>query len=236
VTFGVKVGASAQQTPQISVGYDQLDAVILPLAMDGTATGNGSNTCQSIATSAENFSTKTTQNNGSVTTGHLSPWFDECKFVGSSFNNQHDAYSVYSNFGANVGVGDAPGTNSTNAGAHLNMAVAKIFATGVAAQTAAAALSGNYIQQRQSAQINLVEKITGVDLEANISTITEGMKNNGYQAEANELTTSCASDSNTCIRFIFGPDLSVGALISFYANIPNPPLTAAPAPAPGAKK
>ena len=33
VTVGLKVGTDAKQQPQITVGYDQVDAAVVPLAM-----------------------------------------------------------------------------------------------------------------------------------------------------------------------------------------------------------
>lgn len=119
-SVGVKVGTNTGETPQILIGYDRQEAVIMPLlANTGEHSANGN--LLSPCDPAEDY-------DGDDDALH------PCLFVASRTDGQNrssqDSYSVLASFGAEISADSTGGKGSVG--------LAQYFSTGLAAQLLAA--------------------------------------------------------------------------------------------------
>lgn len=119
-SVGVKVGTNTGETPQILIGYDRQEAVIMPLlanTSEHSANGNLLSPCDP----AEDY-------DGDDDALH------PCLFVASRTDGQNrssqDSYSVLASFGAEISADSTAGKGSVG--------LAQYFSTGLAAQLLAA--------------------------------------------------------------------------------------------------
>lgn len=112
---GIQVGVDAKEIPQITIGYNRQEGVMLPLKM---VADNGTNSPAKSASGA------------GVGTGK--PSIADLKYVGTNNNKdtqREDAYSVIAILNVN-----SSGNVGSNSSAGAAMGVSQYFATGVAAQ------------------------------------------------------------------------------------------------------
>lgn len=112
-SFGLKVGTTAGQTPEILVGYDRQEAVIMPLVANVKSVNGNLEPCD--------FSQEVRVNGGGTYAIH------PCSLVAYRDGAQ-DSYSVLASFGAKFG------GKSGGAGVEAQGGLAQYFATGMAAQ------------------------------------------------------------------------------------------------------
>lgn len=114
-TFGIKAGASTGEVPEIIVGYDRQEAVVMPLLAN------------TVDTSEDGYNrlgpcpvTDPIEVTGGIYAIH------PCSFVSIKGGNL-DSYSVLASFGAEFGAGASTDVD-------VNGGLAQYFATGMAAQ------------------------------------------------------------------------------------------------------
>lgn len=119
-TVGVKAGQNANQVPELIIGYDRQEAVIMPLLANTTEGSSG------LLSPCDPVDGK----DGGSPPETIHP----CKFVGARSSQEgvdiQDSYSVLASFGAQI-EGSAKDTRGA-------VGLAQYFATGVAAQVLAA--------------------------------------------------------------------------------------------------
>jgi hypothetical protein len=132
-TFGLKAGTSTGQVPEVVVGYDRQEAVILPLVANTGSDGPA------------NLLTPCDLATDVVVNGEAQFAVHPCSLVATNGSAQ-DSYSVLASFGASY---DAGGSGARGG-------LAQYFATGIAAQVLAAkggaALVGTGEAAKASAQ------------------------------------------------------------------------------------
>lgn len=207
-TVGVKIGTTAQQVPVIQVGYDQLDAVILPLAMDRKRhTGTQNSICGYLY---ENPIPP------DIKTGDL---VKSCKFESIGSDKSRDSYSVYSNFSAKIGANTAMANKSAN----VDITLGKYFATGMAAERLAAN-AGNRSDRRSAVQVEIVSKLNSYASPAGqaafpgkLNAVMIPMDGENFGEYSSLIKTNCRTYTN-CITLVGSGDISTDALQSFDAK------------------
>lgn len=122
-SFGIKVGTNVGETPEIVVGYDRQEAVIMPLV---------ANTREHADPNVNRLAPCPIETPVVSASGQDRTPIHPCLLVGVN-GTVLDSYSVLASFGAEFGAGTAPGASAEGG-------LAQYFATGVAAQMLA--LSG----------------------------------------------------------------------------------------------
>lgn len=122
--FGIRAGVDSKQIPEVEIGYNRQEGVMMPYYID---TGTNSPVSHKQKNELEaKLATDTSHIGASQST------VEERKFIGENNQGNHkDSYSVIAIFHGNGG-GNASAGTSNSVGA--KMGVAQYFATGVAAQ------------------------------------------------------------------------------------------------------
>ena len=156
-SVALKVGQNANQVPEVLIGYDRQEAVIMPL-LANTRERDGEqyllSPCEPLAERQTEYRggrtvvTETMQR-GDVTGTDAEAMIHPCKFVGMRTGDDgelmiQDSYSVLASFGANI-QGDAAATKGS-------VGLAQYFATGVAAQILAATGGAAVVAVGQAAE------------------------------------------------------------------------------------
>lgn len=113
-SFGIKVGTDAAQVPNVIVGYDRQEAVIMPLVANTSDDGNIQKPCD--------------VSDDVTVTGGEGPLVHPCLLAATN-GGSTDSYSVLASFGANF---DGSARTDGNVGAKGGLA--QYFSTGIAAQ------------------------------------------------------------------------------------------------------
>ncbi len=117
--LGINVGTDASKTPNVSIGYQRQEAVIMPLVANDKEDANGKLVPCTI---------------GPNVAGNAEWQHDSCVLIGErSGKDVHavDAYSVFASFGSTF--------NADSSTGKAGGSVAQFFATGIAAQALAVA-------------------------------------------------------------------------------------------------
>ena len=121
-TFGIKAGATTGEVPEVVVGYDRQEAVVMPLLANTSEVGREMTDTRNRLTPCD--VTRPLEVSGATYAVH------PCSFVAFRDKAQ-DSYSVIASFGADFG-----GRASTDV--EVSGGLAQYFATGMAAQILAA--------------------------------------------------------------------------------------------------
>lgn len=130
-SFGLKAGTSTGQVPEVIVGYDRQEAVIMPLVAN---TGSSAN---------PNLLEPCDLTQDVSVTGSASFAVHPCSLVATNGSAQ-DSYSVLASFGASY---DAGGKGASGG-------LAQYFATGIAAQVLAAKGGAALVSTTEAAKIS----------------------------------------------------------------------------------
>ncbi|MEJ0059561.1 MAG: hypothetical protein WDM79_08325 [Terricaulis sp.] len=130
--FGIAAGTSATNIPQVNIGYQRREAVVMPLLANVTGS-NGAVTPCTITNAAD---------------------AQACKFVAEYGGQSRDSYSVIASFGARFEAQSS--TNTPNASGGL----AQYFATGVAAQILALKGGASVIAIGQAAEASAKNNVS----------------------------------------------------------------------------
>jgi hypothetical protein len=137
--FGIRAGVDTKQIPEVQIGYNRQEGVMLPLTVDnGRPSTNSTSSCCAKDMTPANIENE--------------------KFIGE--NNQgirKDAYSVIAIFSGNAAGNVSPSTNNATG---ASMGVSQYFATGVAAQLlaehGASVVGGSGLDTATAAQLQAI--------------------------------------------------------------------------------
>lgn len=135
-TFGIKAGASAGEVPQVVVGYDRQEAVVMPLLANTADVSTGKDDTRNRLVPCD--ATRPLEVSGATYAVH------PCSFVAFRDKAQ-DSYSVIASFGADFG-------GKANTNVEVSGGLAQYFATGMAAQMLAAKGGAALVSTGKAAQ------------------------------------------------------------------------------------